>query len=93
MVKIIGACGAAASALCAWSLAPGALSPAPSDLPIAAVKSDQIDASERAAACSEYGWPYYDSACLRDARRPVGEERKVRFVLIDRLPPRQQSAD
>jgi hypothetical protein len=57
------------------------------------VKSDRIDAGERAAACSEYGWPYYDSACLHDARRPVGEERKVRFVLIDRLPPRKQSAD
>jgi hypothetical protein len=89
MVKIIGACGVIASALCAWS----APSPAPSDPPIAAVKSDRIDAGERAAACSEYGWPYYDSACLHDARRPVGEERKVRFVLIDRLPPRKQSAD
>jgi hypothetical protein len=89
MVKIISACAVAASVLCAWSLAPDA----PSVDPSAAVKSDQIDASERATACSEYGWPYYDSACLGDARRPVGEEQRVRLVLIDRLPPRNQSAD
>jgi hypothetical protein len=94
MVKIIGSCAVATAALCAWSLSADAPSHPPSNPPITAVKSDRVDAGERATACSEYGWPYYDNACLHDARRLAGsEERKVRFVLIDRLPQHKQSAD
>ena len=88
MVKII--IGTFAAALISYLLAliPGAISQAPSAIPSPAVKSDRLETAARAAACSEFAWPYYDSTCLHDSRRSGGEARKVRFVS-----PRAPGAD
>ena len=40
-------------------------------------------AESRNAACTQ-GWPYYESACLRDNRRSDGKARAVRLVSADR---------
>ncbi len=70
-----------------------ARSQAPPVLPGAAPTTGHLIDGESAAACSYYTWPYYDGACLYDAWGPVRETREVRFVLIDRRPPRARGAD
>ncbi len=37
-------------------------------------------------ACSERGWPYFETSCLRDTSSPTREVRPVRMVGIDRVP-------
>jgi hypothetical protein len=93
MIKtIIGTC---AAALISWPLAliPGEISQVESVRLGAVVKSDGLDIGVRAADCSQFAWPYYDSTCLHDSRRPGGEARKVRLVSPDQMPPRDPRAD
>ena len=35
--------------------------------------------------CPQQVWPYYQSACVRDDRRPGGQATSVRIVSTDRL--------
>jgi hypothetical protein len=37
-------------------------------------------------ACSERGWPYFETNCLRDTNSPTREARAVRMVGTDRVP-------
>lgn len=37
--------------------------------------------------CSQ-GWPYYETTCLRDARRPNAAGRVMRVIAIDRISSR-----
>jgi hypothetical protein len=48
-------------------------------------KSDRADARPLATKCSQRGWPYFETACLRDARNPLGQARQVRIVPLDNL--------
>jgi hypothetical protein len=50
-------------------------------------KSDRADTRPLAKECSQRAWPYFEAACLRDARNPYGQARAVRIVSADRLPP------
>ena len=93
MVKVVAAAGVAAFLFCGWAVTPDGPSRAPSVAPAEADTSGHLDAGQGAGACSHYAWPYYVSACLYDARGLIREGRKVRFVVIDRLPPRAESAD
>jgi hypothetical protein len=43
-------------------------------------KADRADTRPLARDCSQHAWPYFEAACLRDARDPLGEARVVRFV-------------
>ncbi len=70
-----------------------ARSQAPPVVPAAAPTTSHLVDGENAAVCSYYAWRYYNGACLYDARGPVHQTRKVRFVLIDRRPPRAWGAD
>ena len=92
MVKIAGICAAVLLVVGAWTLAAGENAPAPSNAPLAAMKGDRLDIGERTPVCSQHAWPYYDSACLY-GRQQSDEVRKVRIVVIDRLPSQTQSAD
>lgn len=51
-----------------------------------AIKVEQLDVRSYGAACSERGWPYFETGCLRDANSPTQEARKVRMVGTDRVP-------
>jgi hypothetical protein len=48
-------------------------------------KADRADLRPLAGDCSQKAWPYFEAACLRDARNPYGEARQVRIVSTDRL--------
>jgi hypothetical protein len=59
---------------------------------VAGAKGDRADARPLATSCSQNAWPYFEGACLRDTRKPLGQAREVRFVSTDRLSlPRQSS--
>jgi hypothetical protein len=47
-------------------------------------KADRADTRPLANQCSQYGWPYFEAACLRDTRNAYGEARRVRLVSSDR---------
>ena len=53
-----------------------------------AAKGDRLDIQTRTygTACSERGWPYFETGCLRDLTRPTREARTVRMVGTDRVP-------
>jgi hypothetical protein len=53
-----------------------------------AAKGDRLEIQTRTygTACSERGWPYFESGCLRDLMRPTREARTVRMVGTDRVP-------
>ncbi len=50
-----------------------------------AVKGDRLDLRSYGPGCSERGWPYYETSCIRGASA-TREARPVRVVKIDRLP-------
>ncbi len=47
-------------------------------------KSDRADARPLGSECSQRAWPYFEAACLRDARNPFGQAGEVRIVSADR---------
>ena len=87
MFRIVCTCAAVLLVNCTWTPAPeanSANSPVPSSAPLAAMKRDRLDISERAPVCSQYAGPFYDSACLYGGGRQADSEvRKVRIVVVD----------
>ena len=43
-------------------------------------KGNRLPPSDRGTACSWFGWPHYEQACLFDRRRPADEPRRVRVI-------------
>jgi hypothetical protein len=60
--------------------------------PVLGAKGDRVDARALGTACSKNEWPYFEAACLRDAKYPFGQARQVRIVTTDRLPQPVASA-
>jgi len=54
--------------------------------PALGAKGDRVDARPLGTACSQHEWPYFEAACLRDAKNPFGQARQVRMVTTDHLP-------
>jgi hypothetical protein len=54
-----------------------------------AIKGEPMEVRNYGAACSERGWPYFETSCLRDANSPTHEVRAVRMVGTDRVPARR----
>jgi len=52
---------------------------------VAGAKADRADTRPLANACTQHGWPYFETACLRDTRNRFGEARPVRFASPDYL--------
>jgi len=50
-------------------------------------KADRADIRALGTKCSQNAWPYFEAACLRDARNPFGQASAVRVVSADRLTP------
>jgi hypothetical protein len=47
-------------------------------------KGDRADLRPLGTHCSQNAWPYFEAACLHDARSPLVEPRQVRIVSADR---------
>ena len=57
-----------------------------------AVKGDRLDLPLLGTDCSQREWPYFEAACLRDAKHPAAPVRLPRMISVDRLPPQDASA-
>ncbi len=49
-------------------------------------RGDRADIRPLGTDCSQNAWPYFEAACMRDARNPLVTPRQVRIVSTDRLP-------
>jgi len=52
--------------------------------PVPGAKGDRADTRPAGGDCSQRAWPYFESACLHDARVPLAQPREVRLVSADR---------
>ena len=50
-----------------------------------AIKGDRLDVHTYGTACSNRGWPYFETTCLRDTNSPTRQARVIRNVSTDRL--------
>ncbi len=50
-----------------------------------AIKGERLEIRSFGPACSERGWPYFETRCLRDANSPTHQARTVRMVGTDRV--------
>ncbi len=82
MTKILAAVAAAALLAGVAVMIPG-LSPVQAHM--MGGKGDRLDLRPYGTACSERGWPYFETSCLRDASSPTRQARIVRIVSTDRL--------
>jgi hypothetical protein len=49
-------------------------------------KGDRLDIkTSYGTACSQRGWPHFETSCLRNLTSPVREAKTVRVVTTDRL--------
>jgi len=79
------------AAVCGAALLAGAVMVIPGLTPkveahMLSTKGDRLDLKTYGPACSERGWPYYETSCLRDAGSSTRLARPVRMVSTDRVP-------
>lgn len=85
MIQTVSAV-AVAAIVAAWFVAFPSLSPqVEASAPVPGAKSDRADLRPLGTECGQSAWPYFDAACLRDARNPLIQPRDVRLVTTDRL--------
>lgn len=54
--------------------------------PIVGAKGDRADIRPLGIDCGQKAWPYYDAACMRDARMPLlTQPHDVRMVAAGRI--------
>jgi len=52
-----------------------------------AIKGERLEPVRTfGAACSQRGWPYFETSCLRDTNSPTRDTRPVRMIGTDRVP-------
>jgi len=84
MIKLVAAVSAAALLAGAAVMIPGMTSKVEAHK--YAIKGDRLDLHSYGTACSDRGWPYFESTCLRNTTTPTRQARIVRIVSTDRLP-------
>jgi hypothetical protein len=84
MLKTVSAIAGAALIAAAFVTFPSLSPQVEARSVVAGAKADRADTRPLANECSLRAWPYFESACLRDARNAYGEARPVRFVSWDR---------
>jgi hypothetical protein len=47
-------------------------------------KGDRADIRPLGTDCGQKAWPYFDAACLHDARNPLVTPQQARLVTVDR---------
>jgi hypothetical protein len=58
---------------------------------VTAVKGDRLDAPILGTDCSQREWPYFENACMRNARTRSAVVRQPRMISVDRLSAREGS--
>jgi len=58
---------------------------------VIAVKGDRLDFQRLGTGCSQREWPYFEAACVRNARNWAAPVRQPRMISVDRLAARDGS--
>jgi hypothetical protein len=86
MIKTLYAITIAATAAGCFVAFPSLSEQVHASPPAIGAKGDRADMRPLGTDCGQYAWPYFEAACLRDARSPLKQPRDVRFVFADRFP-------
>ena len=86
MIKLAIAAIAAAAILAGVAVVvPGVSDEVSASTPQPLAKGDRLDLRPTGAACSQRGWPHYETNCLRNPTSPTRQAKVVRVVTVDRL--------
>jgi hypothetical protein len=85
MIKTASAIAVAAIVAACFVAFPSLSPPVDASSPIPGAKGDRADIRPLGTDCGEKAWPYFDAACMRDARAPLAQPRDVRAVSADRV--------
>jgi hypothetical protein len=85
MFKLFAAIALAAILAGLAVVVPGVSEQVEASTPQALAKGDRLDLKTYGTACSERGWPYFETGCLRNLASPTREAKQVRVVTLDRL--------
>jgi hypothetical protein len=83
MIKLVAAVSAAALLAGALVLMTGMSSTVEAQK--YAIKGDRLDVHTYGTACSNRGWPYFETSCLRDPHSSLRQARVIRNVSPDRI--------
>jgi hypothetical protein len=85
MIKTVYAIAVAAIAAACFVAFPSLSFDVQAGSSILGAKGDRADVRPLGTACGQKAWPYFEGACLRDARNPLVTPQDVRIVTADRL--------
>ncbi len=86
MIKTVYAIAVAAIAAACFVALPSLSLQVQASSSVIGAKGDRADVRPLGTECGQNAWPYFDAACLRDARNPLVTPHQARLVLADRLP-------
>lgn len=85
MIKAISAVAFAAIVAAALVAFPSLSPQVEASSPVPGAKGDRADIRPLGVDCAQKAWPYFDAACMRDARNPLLQPTQVRVVTADRI--------
>lgn len=85
MYKLFAAIAVAAILAGLAVVVPGVSEKVEASTPRAMAKGDRLDLKSYGTACSQRGWPYFETDCLRNLASPTRQAKPVRVVTVDRL--------
>jgi hypothetical protein len=86
MIKTVYAIAVAAIAAACFVAFPSLSFQVEANSSLLGARSDRADVRPLGTDCGQKAWPYFDGACLRDARNPLVTPQDVRMVSADRMP-------
>jgi hypothetical protein len=86
MLKTVYAIAVAAIAAACFVAFPSLSFQVEASSSVLGAKADRADVRPLGVDCGQKAWPYFDAACLRDARNPLVTPPGVRMVFADRTP-------
>ncbi|MFZ3359217.1 MAG: hypothetical protein WCA56_19430 [Xanthobacteraceae bacterium] len=80
MIKTVYAIAVAAIVAACFVAFPSLSFQVQASSPVPGAKADRADLRPLGSDCSQRAWPYFEAACLRDARYPLQQPAQVRVV-------------
>jgi hypothetical protein len=86
MTKTVCAIAVSAIAACLFVAFPSLSPQVGASAPVIGAKGDRADIRPLGVECGEKAWPYFEAACMRDARIPLlTQPRGVRTIAAPRI--------
>jgi hypothetical protein len=85
MIKTVYAIAVAAIAAACFVAFPSLSFQVEASSAVIGAKGDRADVRPLGTACGQKAWPYFDAACLHDARNPLVTPHEARLITADRV--------